>query len=114
MGKLDGKVAMITGGARGQGRSHAVTLAAAGADIAVCDIAEPIGSVPYLLSTAADLAETVALVEKTGRRCIAVPADVRRPAELDAVVARAVDELGRIDILVANAGIASYAPLAVM
>lgn len=114
MGKLDGKVAMITGGARGQGRSHAVTLAAAGADIAVCDIAEPIGSVPYPLSTAADLAEAVALVEKTGRRCIAVPADVRRPAELDAVVARAVDELGRIDILVANAGIASYAPLAVM
>lgn len=114
MGKLDGRIAMITGGARGQGRAHAVTLAAAGADIVVCDIAEPIESVPYALSSAADLAETVALVEKAGRRCLAVPADVRRPAELDAVVARAVEEFGRIDILLANAGVASYGPIATM
>ncbi|WP_232667164.1 mycofactocin-coupled SDR family oxidoreductase [Pseudonocardia sp. TRM90224] len=114
MGNLDGKVALITGGARGQGRSHAVTLAGAGADIVVCDIAEPIGSVPYALSSAADLAETVAQVEKVGRRCVAVPADVRVQAELDAVVGRAVAELGHVDILLANAGIASYGPIAEM
>ncbi|MEJ3652799.1 mycofactocin-coupled SDR family oxidoreductase [Actinomycetes bacterium KLBMP 9759] len=114
MGILDGKVALITGGARGQGRSHAVTLARAGADIVVCDIDEPIGSVPYALSTASDLAETVAHVEEVGRRCIAVPADVRERAELDAVVERAIAELGHVDIALANAGIASYGPIAEM
>lgn len=114
MGKLDDKVALITGGARGQGRSHAVTLAAEGADIVLCDIAEPIGSVPYPLSSEDDLAETVKLVEETGRRCVAVKADVRSRSEMDAVTERAIAEFGRIDILLANAGIASGAPIAEM
>ncbi|MGW4766942.1 mycofactocin-coupled SDR family oxidoreductase [Nocardia sp. NPDC004278] len=114
MGKLDDKVALITGGARGQGRSHAVTLAAAGADIVLCDIAEPIGSVPYPLGSEDDLAETVKLVEETGRRCVAVKADVRSRSEMDAVTERAIAEFGQIDILLANAGIASGAPIAEM
>ncbi|WP_433191806.1 mycofactocin-coupled SDR family oxidoreductase [Nocardia sp. CA-107356] len=114
MGKLDDKVALITGGARGQGRSHAVTLSAEGADIVLCDIAEPIGSVPYPLSSEDDLAETVKLVEETGRRCVAVKADVRSRSEMDAVAARAIAEFGRIDILLANAGIASGASIAEM
>ena len=112
MGKLAGKVALITGGARGQGRSHAVTLAAEGADIVVCDIDEPIGSVSYELATASDLDETVNLVEKTGRRCVALKGDVRRQADMDAVAAAAIAEFGRIDILLANAGIASASPIA--
>ena len=114
MGKLDGKVALITGGARGQGRSHAVTLAREGADIVVCDIAQPIESVPYPLATSSDLAETVRQVEVIGRRCLGLVADVRDQAAMDAAAARAIGELGHIDILLANAGIASNAPLAQM
>ncbi|MFI9508459.1 mycofactocin-coupled SDR family oxidoreductase [Nocardia sp. NPDC052566] len=114
MGKLDDQVAVITGGARGQGRSHAMTLAAEGADIVICDIAAPIASVPYPLGTDDDLAETAELVEETGRRCVAIKADVRSRSEMDAVAERAVAEFGRIDILLANAGIASGAPIAEM
>ncbi|MEV0363205.1 mycofactocin-coupled SDR family oxidoreductase [Nocardia fusca] len=114
MGKLDGKVAVVTGGARGQGRSHAVTLAAAGADIVLCDIAAPIASVPYALGSEDDLAETVKLVGDTGRRCVPVTADVRDQEQLYAVADRALDEFGRIDILLANAGIASNALIAEM
>ncbi|MFG1791382.1 mycofactocin-coupled SDR family oxidoreductase [Nocardia sp. NPDC049149] len=114
MGNLDDKVAVITGGARGQGRAHAVALAAAGADIVVCDLAEQIASVPYPLSTESDLAETAKLVEETGRRCVPVKADVRSQAEMTAVAQRAIDDFGRIDILVANAGIASNAQIAEM
>ncbi|WP_433634575.1 mycofactocin-coupled SDR family oxidoreductase [Nocardia sp. CA-120079] len=114
MGQLEGRVAVITGGARGQGRSHAVTLAAEGADIVLCDISEPIGSVPYPLSSEDDLAETVKLVEETGRRCVAVQADVRSRSAMDGLAERAVAEFGRIDILLANAGIASGAAVAEM
>ncbi|MEV6339417.1 mycofactocin-coupled SDR family oxidoreductase [Nocardia vinacea] len=114
MGQLEGRVAVITGGARGQGRSHAVTLAAEGADIVLCDISEPIGSVPYPLSSEDDLAQTVKLVEETGRRCVAVQADVRSPTAMDGLAERAVAEFGRIDILLANAGIASGAAVAEM
>lgn len=114
MGQLTGRVAMITGGARGQGRSHAVTLAAEGADIVLCDIAEPIGSVPYPLSSEDDLAQTIELVEKTGRQCVAVQADVRSPAAMNGLAERAIAEFGRIDILLANAGIASGAAIAEM
>lgn len=114
MGNLDDRVAVITGGARGQGRSHAVTLAEAGADIVLCDIGEQIASVPYPMSTDDDLAETIKLVEETGRRCVGVKADVRSRSEMDGVAERAIAEFGRIDILIANAGIASGVPVAEM
>lgn len=108
MGSLTGRVAFITGGARGQGRSHALALAREGADIAICDIAAPIATAPYPLASEADLAETARQVEALGRRCLAVRADVRSTADLDAAVTQTLGELGRIDILVANAGICGF------
>ena len=105
MSKLEGKVAFITGAARGQGRSHAVRLAEEGADIVAVDICRPIETVPYDLGTEEELAETVALVEKTGRRAIAARADIRSSDELDQAVAEAKEAFGKIDILVSNAGI---------
>jgi SDR family mycofactocin-dependent oxidoreductase len=112
MGMLDEQVAFITGGARGQGRSHALALAREGADIAICDIAAPIATVPYPLADADDLAETKRQVEELGRRCVAVKADVRDTDEIEAAVARAVAELGRIDIVLANAGICGFGAFA--
>jgi SDR family mycofactocin-dependent oxidoreductase len=105
-GRVAGKVALITGGARGQGRGHAVALAAEGADVVVTDICADIASAPYPLGTAADLAETVALVEKHDRRALAITADVRDPAAMQAAVASTLAEFGRLDIVVAQAGIA--------
>jgi SDR family mycofactocin-dependent oxidoreductase len=104
---FEGRVVVITGGARGQGRSHAVEFARLGADIAVCDLCHDLASVGYPLATPDDLAETVRLVEEQGRRCVSSVTDVR---DLDATLAfveeaRAV--LGSTDILVANAGISS-------
>ena len=110
MQRLDGKVALITGAARGQGRSHAVRLAEEGADIIAIDICEQIASCPYPGATEDDLAETVRLVEKLDRRIVAVKADVRSSAQLDAAAASGLAELGRIDIVCANAGIGSFAP----
>jgi len=109
---LDEQVAFITGGARGQGRSHALALAREGADIAICDIAAPIASVPYPLADADDLAETKRQVEELGRRCFATVADVRSTAEVEAAVAGAVAELGHLDIVLANAGICGFGPFA--
>ncbi|CAJ1582354.1 mycofactocin-coupled SDR family oxidoreductase [[Mycobacterium] wendilense] len=105
---LDGKIVLITGGARGQGRAHAVTLARAGADVVVCDIAAPVDEVDYPLATPADLRETAELVESTGRRCVARTADVRDLEDMRQVAA-AAQELGGLDIVIANAGIASGA-----
>ena len=105
-GPLKGKVALITGAARGQGRAHAVRLASEGADIIGVDICAPIASVPYPLATADDLAATVKLVEDTGARIVAKEADVRDRSSLSDAVQAGVDELGRLDIVVANAGIA--------
>jgi SDR family mycofactocin-dependent oxidoreductase len=102
---LDGKVAFITGAARGQGRSHAVRLAELGADIIAVDICAQIDSVPYNLSSYEDLEETRRLVEKAGRRCLAEAADVRDIHALDAAADRGSRELGGIDIVLANAGI---------
>lgn len=107
MGKLDGKVAVITGGGRGQGRSHAARLAADGADIAVCDITEQVGSVPSPTGQPGDLEQTIAEVEKHGRRCIALEADVRSTADMAKLADTAMAEFGRIDFLLANAGILS-------
>jgi len=106
MGKLDGKVAVVTGAARGQGRSHAVTLAKAGAEIIALDICADIENVKYPLASLADLAETQQLVEKEDRRCVTYQADVREPSQVRAAVDGGVAELGHLDIVVANAGIA--------
>jgi SDR family mycofactocin-dependent oxidoreductase len=114
MGALDGKVALITGGARGQGRAHAVTLAREGADIVVCDVAAPIEEVDYPPATPADLEQTVQAVEAHDRRCLARTADVRDLAAMQAVVDAAIETCGRIDVVVANAGIASSDPIASM
>jgi SDR family mycofactocin-dependent oxidoreductase len=112
VGELDGKVALVTGGARGQGRVHAVTLATRGCDVAVCDIAAPVATVPYDLASPGDLAETARLVEGEGRRCLSVVADVRDSAGVRSAVDATVTAFGRLDILVANAGICSFAPVA--
>jgi SDR family mycofactocin-dependent oxidoreductase len=107
MGSLSGKVAFITGAARGQGRAHAVKLASEGADIIAVDLCDQIASVPYPLATPDDLAETVRLVELTGARIIASVADVRDRAALKTALKAGVEELGgRLDIVIANAGIA--------
>jgi SDR family mycofactocin-dependent oxidoreductase len=103
--QLEGKVAFITGAARGQGRSHAVRFAEEGADIIAFDLCEQIDSVAYPMATPEDLDETVNLVEKTGRRIVAEQGDVRDFERLKAAVANGVAELGRIDFVLANAGI---------
>ena len=108
MGRLDGKVALITGAARGQGRSHAVRLAEEGADIIAVDACTDVASVPYGLATADDLAETVKLIENLDRRIIARQADVRDSAQLQAVVDEGVAELGHLDVVCANAGILNF------
>jgi SDR family mycofactocin-dependent oxidoreductase len=105
--RLQGKVALVTGAARGQGRSHAVRLASEGADIIAVDICADIASVRgYSLSTPTDLAKTTELVESLDRRIVSVQADVRDRGVLIRAVADAVATLGRLDIVVANAGIA--------
>ena len=109
MGQLDGKVAFITGAARGQGRAHAVKLASEGASIIAVDLCDQIASVPYPLATAEDMAATVKLVEDTGARIVAREADVRDRAALKTALADGIDELGRLDIVIANAGIAPMA-----
>jgi SDR family mycofactocin-dependent oxidoreductase len=105
-GPLKGKVALITGAARGQGRAHAVRLAADGANVIAVDLCEQIASVPYPLATPEDLAATVKLVEDTGARIVAKQGDVRDRASLSAALQAGLDEFGRLDIVVANAGIA--------
>jgi SDR family mycofactocin-dependent oxidoreductase len=102
---LAGKVAFLTGAARGQGRAHALELARQGADIVLTDISEQIPDIPYDLSDRGDLERTAAEIEAMDRRVIAMEADVRDQAQIDRAVARTMEELGRIDILVANAGV---------
>jgi len=106
MGSLDGKVAFITGAARGQGRSHAIRLAEEGADILAIDLCDQIDTVAYPMATETDLAETVSAVEALGRTIVACRADVRDYGAMEAAVAAGVAELGGIDIVIANAGIA--------
>ncbi|MHC3438621.1 mycofactocin-coupled SDR family oxidoreductase [Natrialbaceae archaeon A-gly3] len=102
---LEETIAFVTGAARGQGRSHTVRFAQAGADVVAVDVAADPASARYPLSTAADLEETVRQVEATGGRALAVHADVREESQVEAAVEEALDTFGRIDILVANAGI---------
>lgn len=108
MGLLEGKVAIISGAARGQGRSHAVRLAEEGADIVAFDICENVAACPWDLASEEELAETVKLVEALDRRIVARKVDVRDVEGVEQLVADGVAELGRLDIVVANAGIMSY------
>ncbi|NGP07266.1 mycofactocin-coupled SDR family oxidoreductase [Rhodococcus sp. 14C212] len=110
MGRVEGKVALVTGAARGQGRSHALRFAQEGADVVILDACTEIDSVPYPLPTEVELKETEALVAATGRRVLARTADVRSQEQLDAVVDEALAEFGHIDIVAANAGIVGFRP----
>jgi SDR family mycofactocin-dependent oxidoreductase len=106
MGRFDGKTAFITGAARGQGRSHAVRLAAEGADVVAVDVCAGIPTVAYGLATPEDLAETARLVEQKGRRVVTAQVDVRDADALADALRKGLDELGRgLDVVLANAGI---------
>jgi len=107
-GRLEGKVALISGAARGQGRSHAVRLAQEGADIIAFDVCQQLPTVGYKMATPEDLKETAKQVEDLDRRIIAREADVRDGAAVRAIVEEGVAELGRLDIVSANAGIATF------
>jgi SDR family mycofactocin-dependent oxidoreductase len=102
--RFEGKVALITGAARGQGRSHALRLADEGADIIALDVCSQIDTVPYPMADSDDLVTTVDLIKSRGRRVFADEVDVRDLRGLEAAVAAGVSELGRLDIVVANAG----------
>jgi SDR family mycofactocin-dependent oxidoreductase len=108
-GRLEGKVALISGAARGQGRSHAVRLAQEGADIIAFDVCRQLGTVPYPMATSEDLKETVRLIEDLDRRIVAREADARDLAAVQTVVDEGVAEFGRLDVVSANAGIAAFA-----
>jgi SDR family mycofactocin-dependent oxidoreductase len=107
-GRVEGKVAFISGAARGQGRSHAVRLAQEGADIIAVDVCGPIDNLAYPHSTPADLAETADLVKSHNRRIVTAQVDVRDFDALKAAVDNGVEQLGRLDIIVANAGIGTF------
>jgi SDR family mycofactocin-dependent oxidoreductase len=108
-GPLEGRVAFITGAARGQGRAHAIRLANEGADIIAIDVCGPISeTITYPLGTPEELAETVRAVEATGRKVLAREVDIRDLAALQQVVADGIEQFGRLDIVVANAGVLSW------
>jgi len=111
-GTLQGRVAFITGAARGQGRAHAIRLAREGADIIALDVCAPVSdSISYPAATPEDLAETVRAVEAEGRKVLAGEVDIRDDAALRQLVSDGVEQFGRIDILVANAGVLSWGRL---
>jgi SDR family mycofactocin-dependent oxidoreductase len=105
---LSGQVAIVTGGVRGIGRAVAVRLAKEGADVAICDIGQQIDSVPYPLAVAQDMEETVRLIEAEGVRALSVRADVRSRQQMENVVKQAINTFGKVDILIANAGILTF------
>jgi SDR family mycofactocin-dependent oxidoreductase len=104
-GRVTGRVALVTGAARGQGRNHSVRLAREGADIIALDLCADIDAIPYPMATLSDLEETARLVAATGSRVVTARADVRDPDGLAAAVAQGVHRLGRLDVAVANAGV---------
>jgi (+)-trans-carveol dehydrogenase len=108
VGRFDGKVALVTGAARGQGRNHAIRLAREGADIISIDSCAGIDSVPYALATESELQATASDIAEIGRRVFSAQADVRSLDAVTSAVAAGVAELGRLDIVVANAGILSF------
>lgn len=110
MGDLSGKTALITGAARGQGRSHAVRLAELGANVIAIDVCAPLGSVPYPLATAEDLQMTERMVQEFTRGVLAKQVDVRDFDAVDAAVQEGLALFGHIDVVVANAGVLSFAP----
>jgi SDR family mycofactocin-dependent oxidoreductase len=111
MGRVDGKVALITGAGQGQGRSHAVRLAEEGADIVAVDVCREMHPrVGYKWPSEEDLAETAGLVQKAGGRCVTVVADVRERSQLQAAADQGVAEFGYIDVVVANAGVCTFHP----
>lgn len=106
MGRVQGKVAFVTGAARGQGRSHALRLAEEGADIIAVDLCENIDTIGYPMATPEDLEETAAFIEKTGQRVVTAKADVREASQLKAALEDGIAQLGGLDIVVAQAGVA--------
>jgi SDR family mycofactocin-dependent oxidoreductase len=114
MGRLQGKVAFITGAARGQGRSHAIALAREGANVIATDLCAPVASAPYEMASREDLDETVRLVEEAGGKIIARVADVRDLDAMTAAVDEGVEAFGRLDIILANAGVCTYGELSTM
>lgn len=109
VGRVDGKVAFVTGAGRGQGRSHAVRLAEEGADVIAVDLCRDVESIGYPMAGPEDLEDTAKLVEKTGQRAIIAQADVRDPGQLTEALQRGLAEFGRLDIVVAQAGVAGMA-----
>lgn len=110
MGMLEGQVVLVTGGARGQGRAHAIASAREGADVAVLDLVGDIASVPYPLPDEAELARTARAVEALGRRALTFVGDVRSQQRLDEVVQATLSTFGKLDAVDANAGIWASAP----
>ncbi len=108
---MAGKVALVTGAARGQGRAEAALLACEGADVIGIDVCAPVPTVTYRAATPGDLAETGRVVQEAGRRFVAAQVDVRDYAALEAAVREGVADLGHLDIVVANAGISTWGPL---
>lgn len=109
MGRVEDKVAFVTGAARGQGRSHAVRLAEEGAHIIAVDVCHDVDSIGYPMARPEDLEETAKLVEKTGRNAVIAQADVRDAGQLSEVLQRGIAEFGKLDIVVAQAGVAGMA-----
>ncbi len=110
MRRLEGRVALVTGAGRGQGRAHALALAEEGASIVVCDVPGVIPSVRYPLSTAEDLAETARQLEAAGTTCLALAADIRSRSDMERVAAEAIAAFGRVDVVVANAAVCGFSP----
>jgi NAD(P)-dependent dehydrogenase (short-subunit alcohol dehydrogenase family) len=112
--KLEGKVAIVTGGARGNGFAAAKCMAEEGADIAIADICEDMSTIPYKMSTAETMANAVESIKKLGRKAVGIKCDVRKAADVEAMVDQVLKEFGKVDILINNAGNSSMIAIAEM